>query len=395
MDVISSEVATSYPLLFQHYVIRTAQRSLEEVTANTTTPHSKLEQALHILTLAVNLANGWSTVRNLSFALAPIMEQAGYRDELIQILEKAILQSRTMKDICAEAQFHLHLGHLYQLRARYELGILHLQASFELFTKVNDQPKMAEVLNRWAYIARLQGDLEQANTLVQQAMALLSVDDTQLAFCHFVLGTIANDRRNWGKAIEEIQHSLTIYTNADDKRMMALRLGNLGPPLFMSQQYLEAISCYEQAIALFGQMHDPVQKAVMQMNLGNVYSVLKQPRRAIELYTAAIPVLNRVHDELHLAMLDTNMGIAHRQCKDFKQSERLLLAAIERWRLLENIRSQANAYVELGVTYLEQEQFAVAKGAFLCARNLLTQNESIPGHVSLLDSINHYLCALR
>lgn len=396
MDVIDApEQTVDYPILFQGYILRTAQRSLTQLGICSTTPPELLEQALHILTFALKLPDAWLIVQQLLVAMAPRMEQAGYRDDWIPFVEKGIVMSQAVSDTQVEAQLSLHLGHLYQLRGRYELSVSYLHKSANCYAYLKDRQMQAEALSRWAYVARLQRAFEDAERLIKAASQLLSPGDTQMAFCNFVRGTIANDQRKWSLAIDCFRSSLAIYQQVGDRRMAALRLGNLGTPLFMSEQYSQAIVCYKQAIALFEELQDPVQKAVMQMNLGNVYSVLGEPQQSLVLYESALPILRRVRDELHLAMLDTNRGIAYRQCQQWSDAETMFLAAIERWRLLGNHRSQANAYDELGVTYLAKGEQKMAKGAFFCAYNLLIQDEAAPGHAVLLKTVNRHLSEVK
>jgi tetratricopeptide (TPR) repeat protein len=392
VDLIdSAQKVVGYPAIFRDYILRTAERNLAQLEVNHSAPLPLLEQALHILTFVLNVDDAWPLARQLLLVMAPRMEQAGYRDDWIPFVDTAIARSQTLRDPLAEAQLSLHLGYLHQLRGRYEVSIAYLQASADRYAGLGHPQLQAEALSRWAYVARLQRNYAEAERLVTAACQLLSPQDIQLAFCDFVRGAIANDQRDWTGAIAYVRASLAAYQRVGDQRMIALRLGNLGSPLFMNQQYPEAIACYEQAIALFAELPDPVQQAVMQMNLGNVYSVLEQPEQALALYAAALPILRRVRDELHLAMLDTNRGIAHRQCQHWSDAETLFLAAIERWRQLGNARSQANAYDELGVTYLTQGQVSMAKGAFLCAYNLLIVNASAPSHAALLETVKGHL----
>ncbi|MCP4289822.1 MAG: hypothetical protein GY792_36285, partial [Gammaproteobacteria bacterium] len=82
--VVDTMVApqTDYPALFRAYVVRSmAQLRVELSEVGSILSADEQEQALHALSFALKLPEAWPETRALLLAIAPKMEQAGYRDE--------------------------------------------------------------------------------------------------------------------------------------------------------------------------------------------------------------------------------------------------------------------------------------------------------------------------
>src|SRR5688500_9925781 len=80
-----------YPALFRAYVLRGLQHVLACVRATADLLADDVrEEALHTLSFALRLDDAWPLVRDLLLAMAPKLEQVGYRDDWILYLVKGV-----------------------------------------------------------------------------------------------------------------------------------------------------------------------------------------------------------------------------------------------------------------------------------------------------------------
>jgi tetratricopeptide (TPR) repeat protein len=370
-----------YLAVFKRHIVKRTQIILSRVQqVGVVLPIETLKQALHILDYSLKLPEAWPDTRSLLLTMAPKMEQAGYRDEWIPYLRQGIHQSRQLRDEETEAELHIQLGILFQLRGNYEVARSHLEASVKAFASVGNSHGQARALNQLAFVAQRQRQFEEAVGFVQRALQLSAEDDAERAFSCFVLGMVTLERRDWPEAVDLFQRASNIWEQKNDYRMVGRTLTLLGSALRQLERYTEAINMYERAITLLEQANDPVHEAMAQMNLGNVYERLSRPDKALEFHLQAEEVFREVQDRLHLAHVTHNIGMVYRELKQWHEAENAYRTSMELWKQLGNVERLVNTMDGLGLVYSEQGNYAEAKTAFEEALNQLARIEGEPGY---------------
>jgi tetratricopeptide (TPR) repeat protein len=392
MELTASARGAPYPDTFRRYIARGADCVLAQVQAPAgLLPHETRVQALHVLSYALNLSAAWPVVRDLLLAMAPKMEQAGYRDEWIPYLERGLAQSQLQDDQRAYANLNRHLGFLFQLRSKFEQARRHYAASAETYKALGEPREHAFLLNRLAYVARLQRRFREAEQLAQAALQLLPADDVDRATSYFVLGWVALDAHKLDEGIDYFTQSLTIFSTHDDRRQVARRLRDLATALLWQQRYEEALLHFQQADLLFGELQDPYEQAATWLNLGVVHLFLSQAEEALRIFARAEPVLRRTQNTESLAMLCNNQGIAYRQLRCWRQAQLALHESIALWRELENREGLVNVLDELGLTYLAAGLHQEATYTFHEALTILEQMVDDPSYGSRRDELHQHL----
>ncbi|MEM7130399.1 MAG: tetratricopeptide repeat protein [Chloroflexota bacterium] len=391
------QVSVGFPALFRDNIARIAQHILQELEGLGDSPISPdvRDLALHNLSYMLEHGEAWTFTRKILVILAPKMEQEGHRDDWIPLLKQGIEQSRYHHDTSTEAELHFQLGILYQLLGQFEGAGDTLRLSATGFAKMGDRRGQIKVLNRWAYVARLQRRYDEATQLLDQVEVWIEDDDPERAYSYFVQGSIAFDQRDWAEAATLFKKSLTLWQQQENLRMVAWSLTNLGAAMRRLDEYEEAIRYYEQAIDLFDQINDSLFRAVAHMNLGNVYEALKQYEMADDLYTKAEFVFREMQDELRLAMVYTNIGVIHRHMQNWSWARMSLLDAIERWQQIGNTKSFINAVMELGRLYEDQGLYPQATTKFHDALNALSDIKNEPGYGALLEEVTAHLTQVQ
>lgn len=377
--------------LFQHYLLRRTERLLDQVAADDQLLDEEVRsKALAALEFALESQDAHALAGKLLLAMAPKMERAGFRDEWMVYLKRGTDIHFTLKDQSIRAELLYQLGFLFQLRAQYEDAEKYLLQSIDAFARLEDTKRQITVYFRLAFVYRLQRKYEKAIECIQHGFALTNPDDPICAHGYYLRGLLAYDDGNHAEAITGYQRSLELYRAVGEKRMVALRLGNIGLAFSSWRKFEDAISYYSRSILIFEEVQDVVQSAMMKMNLGNVHLLCNDPDSALVLYESLETIFRNIGDELHLTLLYLNRGIAFRLAKEWQKSEQYLLNAIERWRQLGDIQSLVNTLDELGMLYYEQSNFLQAQTVFTKALESLLQIEKQPGFQNLYDRINRH-----
>lgn len=363
-----------YPALFRQYVVRSVAATHAAVAAQPLAlADEPREQALHVLSFALKLAEAWPATRDLLLLLAPKMEQAGYRDDWIPYLERGVALSQAQDDRRAEGELCLYLGELLRLRSKFELARQWLNTSIATFTALGENQGQARALNQLAYVAWQQHHYDEAESLAQCALTLLDEDDIERATCFSRLGLVAIDQQQWEEAEHYHRDALRIRQKYDDQRKIAWSLQNLGYALRGQGKYQGAIDYYKQAIAILKDIQDIANCANVQINLGIVYWLAEQPAKALEVYALAEYILGKIHDMYNLAAVLNNKGLCYLALHDWGQAEHAFLSSISLFQQISDINLRLNVLDGLGLAYLGQNKYDKAGTIFQSALDELPQ----------------------
>lgn len=372
------------------------QRSIEYVLARieritSILPRDVEELALHSLDLGLQLDEAWPLTRRALLILAPKMEQAGYRDEWIPFLERGIMQAQRHADGEAEAELRLQLGILLRLRGMYEAATIQLERSHQFFADKKSTSAIARALIQLAYLHCLQRRYPEARGHANESISITLVQSSEQAYGLLVLGIVELESRNFQKSIELFREALHIWQRKRNQRMTAWSLTNLGAALQSARQYDEAIVIYKTAIGIFREIYDPIHLALAQMNLGNVYLSLEQPQDALTLYLDAKLTFAAAQELLRLAYVEHNMGMAYRQLHALSNAEQAFSASIDLFAQIGNHNRMANGLDELGLVYMNSEEYAKAATTFNRALVHLELAKQDPSFDFLFDMISQHL----
>jgi tetratricopeptide (TPR) repeat protein len=383
---------TAYRTLFQDYLGAGLQLVLAQVqAAEPLVPDDLRRQAWHLLSYAFESDAAWPLARDLLLALAPKMEQAGFRDEWIVYLEQGVRRSQLLGDRVTAAECQLHIGHLHRLVSRFDQARQWLAASVEGFAVQGDQQGQARALNQLAYVECLQHQYSEAGRLAEQALALLAVEDPERAMSFFVQGMIAIDHERWLEAETLHRQSLVLREKQGDRRRIAWSLQNLGYALRGQEKYDEGILIYLQAASILYELVDMYNWAHVQMNLGLVYRLNGQPNEALTCHLQTNKFFHKVGDKLNLAKTSTNLGLDYLAVYEWQKAEQAFMASINIYKELGDESWRLNAVDGLAIAYLEQKLYSKAITTLETALTTLPQIADSPNYTYLLHSLTSHL----
>ncbi|MEZ4769919.1 MAG: tetratricopeptide repeat protein [Caldilineales bacterium] len=384
---MSAATAGDYASVFRRYVIRGAQQALSRVAGDSSAGAEDREQALLTLTYAMDLPEAWPATRELLMALAPQLEQAGYREQWLPYLERGIEKCRAAGDESAEGELLFQFGMIHQLLGQLADARSLYEQSAVCFAGVGDSHRQARALNRMALTFRLQHRLEEAGQAAAAAAALLPADDPERGYTSFIWGCIALDNQDWDRAVQHYQDALAAAENTGDQRQIAWSLTNLGPALRASGRNDEAEACYQRAIAILEEIDDRVNQAAARTNLGNLYLNTGQYEAARKAYSQAEEVFREVHDLVRLASITTNLSLAYRQLGQPDRAADYAEASIHFNRQIGNQAGAINAMNCRAEALLDAQRDDEAESTIAEAWTLLEPLVNEPGSAVLLADL--------
>ncbi len=392
MVVTTPPPDTGYLDIFKGYVVASTQRILKRVQqAGPLLPTNDEQQALHTLSYALKLPEAWADTHRLLLTMAPKMEQAGRRDEWIPYLEQGLQQSRQLGDIETEAELHLQLGVLYQLRSKYAEARTQLEASVAGFKQAGALPGQAQALNQLAYVTRRQRHFPEAVRLVEAAQELLPADDQERAFGDYILSLVALDQWEWQTAVELSIQAFDLWESAGNWRMMGRSLLCRGLALQELQRYSDAIKIDELAINLFEKSGDAFLKAIARMNLGIVYMHLGQFEQALTLYRPAEKIFRQVQDRFHWGLVTHNIGFSYRKLGQWTEAKAAYQQSMALKDELGHTILVADDMDGLGLVYLAEGNLTAAQKTFADALARLVPLERDAFYDSLHQMLTEHL----
>jgi tetratricopeptide (TPR) repeat protein len=381
-----------YSMVFREYLRRSVRRALAEArAAESGLPAEQREQALQTLTFALDATDAWPEARDLLVALAPKLDRAGWREEVVPYLLRGMAVSESTGDDLGLAELRLQLAMVHMVMGKLDEAYGELIASAADFDRLEDRRNRVRALNRAAYVARMQRRYPEAAALVETAAALVEPGDSEEAYGDFVAATLALDAEEWTRAMAGFNKSLAGWERLGDTTMIARNLTNLGIALRGAGRAGEAVACYERAIELMEQGADDINVAATRMNLGNVFWTTGQPALALEQYRRAELVFRQANDQLRMASVAQNMGLAYTDLGEFELAQTMFQTSIEYQRQRGNRRGIANSLDGLGVVLRAQGNRVAAEATFREALELLDTLAGQPGTASLRQEVEEHL----
>lgn len=385
---------------FEEYIERSLSFAAQEM--NHTGPvlrEEEREQALHILTHALNLAERkatvWPETRTLLLGLGSKFELSGFSADWLPFVEQGIAVSQIRSDLQGEAMLQAHLALLLQRTGDYEAAHSALEVCASKYAILRDEGSLANALTQRAHMYCLQRRHSEARPIMQQVFDLLREDDPRREYVYYLEGLIALNDNDLQTAEEWFSRSLGICQRQGDRRLLAKQLGVMGTALYSKGELEQARKYYEEALALSVAAEDIVQSALMYVGVGVTWLVSNEPHKALEEFAKAEPILAKADEALSLALLDVNSGIAKRQLGAYAEAEQRLLASVDRWRYLGDVHREANAHYELGLLFREQGLSERARQSLHDALDCLNKGEAKLVPLPLRRKVIDFLASLE
>jgi len=335
---------------------------------------SVCDLALHILGYCLLARDEWDLSRQIITAIAPQMEQFGYREEWIHRLELCAAWGQAEGDRAAEAQIYRILGQLNRLIDRDSVARTWLEQAVAAFRLWGTPGDVASALNQLGRVAHLEYRYEDALACASEALTYLDGDDVERAESHYVLGMVALNQRRWADAEQQHKLALDFRLRGEDQRTIAWAYQNLGLVYLMQSIYgqtnrlLEADEWLRLAVDSLTRLPDPYHLAVALNNLGSVQVRMENYQEALCIYQQAHTGMRPLGGQRTLARIYNNLGLLYLHLAEPERAEDAFRDGVTVYISLGDHQSRLNTQHGVVLALLQQKRFGEA--AELCEQSL-------------------------
>lgn len=329
----------------------------------------------------------WDRVRTLMLRVDTAAGRHTTINQWGELLGKAITRCRELGDP-AELPFRLSAGRVYRLQGQLPKAWQTLQRAQLLCQEQGRDDLAWRVMVQLAYVARQRGRREQALEYGQQILDAYPASQPAQAEVLNVFGLVALDQRELEQALSYFEESLALYRALDDPYEQARLLTNKGAALTHMKCLNEAEVSYRRALSLFNQGGDEVERFKAIQNLGVVFMDRKHFRAAIEQFKEALPAFETFQYTIDLARTHNNLGWSYAGLEDWPTAETHYLKAIDKWSQLDGYAyDHANTYDNLGMLYGQMGRPQAALAAWQQGLNALERDPDNPACITLRREI--------
>ena len=235
-------------------------------------------------------------------------------------------------------------GGLWVMQGQVERGLSLLAQAEAGSRALDDLPGLARTLARRAVAHRYLGDYPASLEAANQALSLAEADPNLAPIQAEALRVTGASLYQLGRlqeAIEQLAHSLKIYTSLDDRQNIAMLSMELGIADMSAGRYRQALSCYRQSLAYWRDTNNTVGQANLLNNLGVLYHLKGDYERAAAVFEESLNLArqNRYTSMQAYALcsigdLYVDLGAAEAAQDAFRQAREVVNQLDDRFLLL-------------------------------------------------------------
>lgn len=215
-----------------------------------------------------------------------------------------------------------------------------------------------KVLNGQAVLARSQGDLDFAQSSVDQAraLALRLGTKSELALAMLGHGNVADQRGSYDVAERWFQDATALYGEIGDERGVGHGLNWLGVIALRRNDNHLASDRFVEALSRFRALNDRWSVAVTATNLGWIAETENELAEARDWYEESRQIREGIGDEYAYARSTADLGRIARRQKDSARAAELLGQALHAFHRAGDRRLAAACLVELGAVAAQRKR---------------------------------------
>ncbi len=250
----------------------------------------------------------------------------------------------------------------------------------------------AKALQGAGALARLQGDLAPASSLLEESLALMRQIDDRKGVAHSLwdLANLAQIQGEHAEAQTLYEESLSIRRELNDKRGIAAVLNGLGNIAYAQADFNKARSLLEESLAINRELGDQQGAAIALQNLGNSAYFRGEYREALSLYEDGIAIQRELGNMKGIADMLNNLGGMGIAQGDYRKARSHLEESLSLRRQLGDKPGVSKSLFNLGELASSQGDYEIAEQMHeesLSLRKQLGDRTGIAGSFNALGSI--------
>ena len=241
-------------------------------------------------------------------------------------------------------------------------------------------PRTAAVFHQMAQVAQNRWQLEEAQELYTQSLAIIEDGEDQepVADDYYGLGMVCQYRRRYTEAKEWFSKALDIHQRVGDAEEMVKDYRSLGLCSQYKFEYDEAASWYQRAREILEENRDEENAVLVYHSLGTVCHAQYQFDEAENWYQQALSVSDRMGNAAQMGIEFHHLGLVEQAREMFvDDAEHWYLMALGKWQEVGDRRSEGDECRQLGVLFHEQKDLGKAEEWYGKARDVFEEIQDL------------------
>jgi tetratricopeptide (TPR) repeat protein len=265
-----------------------------------------------------------------------------------------------------KAESLLGLADVFSRRADWQRSLATIEEAESIYIDLNDNSGLAKCENILGSIYGERGDLSKAKDYFLNALSLLNPEnDLELAAAlESNLGVIENIHENTDASIKHLTKALAGYSKLGNNRRITETKHNIGMAYLESGDYESALAAFDEGIEMSKQGRFMSTLSLIYLAKSQVLIETDDVYYASEFADKALDISNSIDDKLTSADSYRVKGIIERHRKNFSAAETYLLTSLRINTKLKNEQNIAVTSLELGILY-EEKNNSQSKESYL------------------------------
>ena len=273
---------------------------------------------------------------------------------------------RNSNNTALKAESLIGLADVFSRRANWQRSLRTIKEAESLYRELNDDSGLAKCENLLGSIYGERGDLAKAKVFFLNALSLINPEnDLELAAnLDTNLGIIDNIQGNTDDSIKHLTNALVSYNRLGNNRRITETKHNIGMVYLESGDYESALAAFDEGIELAKQGGFMSTLCLIYLAKSQVLIAMDDIYYASGFADKALDISNTTDDKLTSADIYRVKGIIERLRKNYNDAESFLLNSLRMNTSLKNEENIAETSFELAVLY-EEKNDSQSKNSYL------------------------------
>ncbi|MCH8033368.1 MAG: tetratricopeptide repeat protein [Bacteroidetes bacterium] len=273
---------------------------------------------------------------------------------------------RNSNNTALKAESLIGLADVFSRRANWQRSLRTIKEAESLYRELNDDSGLAKCENLLGSIYGERGDLAKAKVYFLNALSLINPEnDLELAAnLDTNLGIIDNIQGNTDDSIKHLTNALVSYNRLGNNRRITETKHIIGMVYLESGDYESALAAFDEGIELAKQGGFMSTLCLIYLAKSQVLIAMDDIYYASGFADKALDISNTTDDKLTSADIYRVKGIIERLRKNYNDAESFLLNSLRMNTSLKNEENIAETSFELAVLY-EEKNDSQSKNSYL------------------------------
>ena len=266
------------------------------------------------------------------------------------------------------------LGHIAQLRRKYEPAREYYQAALGIYERLGKELEVGRTLNGSLQTLVYLGRWEEAFASAARAEKIFTKlgERRHLARLDIALGNVLHRLDRFDEALERYRRALAVCRELHDEQYVAIALRNMATCQIQMCDFREAMETYHEARAYCDSHEMPMLVAEADYNIAYLFYLRGEYTRAIEMYRTARERCTAIDDRFHQALCDLDQSELYLELNLSEEGAHLARKALQMFQQLGMGYESAKAVTNIAIATSHHGDTQYALALFARARELFT-----------------------